>query len=137
MVGWIGHFSKFCGTFASSFMTHREKINRERKFPGIGNADTNSNGDPITIGIYETVTSGTKDCSPLSDHISDLGRKKLCKALRTKNMFGSHMAIRNNPGPMKREICIAVLKLASTYLCSENPSELIRAATYTALACRG
>jgi hypothetical protein len=125
-MGWM---KELCGTFITSFLDHRAKT---KKRTLLGKKTDHA------ISVYDAVNEGRKnDCNPISDHISDLGRKKLCRALRKKNQFGAHMAIENNPGVNRLEVCLTVLRVASTYLCTtEDASEIIRAATYTMLACR-
>lgn len=108
-------------------MTHRAKTKQRRL--GSTKAD-------VDIAAYNAVNEGLKDCILLDNHVTKRGLRELCNALKKNDHLGAQLAIDANPGPLKREICIHLLKYAVTYLCSENPIDLIRAATYTMIACK-
>jgi len=128
-MSWIGSMAEFCSSFGAAFIERRAKIKEKRKFIGSTQKD-------MDIAAYNAVENILKkECLPLNDHVSNHGIKKLCETLPKKDHFKSQFAIDANPGPNKRELCVYLLKGIVTYLCTENPSDLIRAATYTMLVC--
>ena len=124
-MSWFSSIGEFCGSFGASFLTHRERI-KQRKL-GSSKAD-------VDIAVYNAVNEGLKDCLPMDNHVIRRGLRGVCDSMKNKDHFGAQLAIDANPGPRKREICVHLLKYAVTYLCSENPADLIRAATYTMIA---
>lgn len=126
-IGWIGNAGEFLGSFGASFIEHRARIKRRR----IGSSKTD-----VDIAAYNAVNEGLKTCIPLEDHVNRRGLRQLCQALKKNDHLEAQLAIDANPGLRKREICIHLLRYAVTYLCSENPVDLIRAATYTMIACK-
>jgi len=72
----------------------------------------------------------------MGDHVTRTGLKELCKSLKNNDRLRAQLAIENHPRPRKREICVQVLKLAAVILSSQDCGELIRAATYTMIACK-
>lgn len=128
-IGWIrvGNVSEFLGNFWANFLVHRART--KTRFTGSTKADE-------AINAYNAINKGLKEnCLPLDDHILKSGLKQTCRALKNNDHFGAQVAIDANPGPRKRDICIALIKIVVTYLCSESPSDLVRSATYTMLAC--
>lgn len=120
--------AKVFGTFYASSKTHKAKIDAERSF--VTKYETNM---AVSRSIEETFKSTT--CKPLiDDHITETGARQVLKALKKSDHFGAQLAIDANPGKNKNQICIAMLKLAITIICSENSTDLIRSATYVALA---
>ena len=126
-VSLIGNVGEFFGSFGASFIEHRARIKQRR----IG-----SNKADADIAAYNAVNEGLKTCIPLEDHVNRRGLRQICTALKKNDHLGAQLAIDANPGLRKREICIHLLKYAVTYLCSENPADMIRAATYTMIACK-
>ena len=124
----IGSIGEFVGSFGKAFITHRQRTKRRSLI---------RHKTDIDITHYDMVNEGLrKDCAPIEDHVSRIGLKKLCRALIKKDQFKAQLAIDANPGLNKRQICVVMLKGVVTYLCTEDPSEMIRAATYTMIACR-
>ena len=126
-MGWLVSVGEFCGSFGASFIERRARI-KQRGF-----GSTKADGD---IAAYNAVNEGLKDCLPTDDHVIRRGLSAVFHSLKKNDHFGGQLAIDANPGPRKREICIYLLKYAVTYLCSEDPADLIRAATYTMIACK-
>ena len=126
-IGWISSVGEFCGSFGASFLERRART-KKRKF-GSTKAD-------YDIAAYNAVKEGLQDCIPIEDHVTRPGLKQLCTALNRNDHLGAQFAIDANPGLQKREICVYLLKYAAAYLCSEDPADMIRAATYTMIACR-
>ena len=126
-LGWISGFSEFCGSFGASFIEHRARIRKRRI--GSTKADTD-------IAAYKAVNEGLKACIPMEDHVTRPGLRHLCTALKKNDHFAAQLAIDANPGPRKRDFCIFLLKSAVCYLCSDDPADLVRAATYTMIACK-
>lgn len=126
-MGWFDNAGEFFGSFGASFLERRART----KSRTLGS--TKADGDSAA---YHAVTKGLEDCLPMEDHVTRRGLKDVYKSLKMNDHFPAQLAIDANPGPRKREICIALLKISVTYLCSENPSDLVRAATYTMIACK-
>jgi hypothetical protein len=126
-MSWFSSIGEFCGSFGASFLEHRART--KQRSLGTKKAD-------IDAAAYIAVNEGLKTCRPLDDHVTPRGIKKLCYALNKKDHFAAQLAIDANPKPRKREICIHLLNYAVTYLCSKDPADLVRAATYTMLACK-
>jgi hypothetical protein len=126
-MGWLGNAGEFLGSFGASFVEHRART--KRRTLGSSKAD----GD---IAAYDAVTKGLKDCLPMDDHVTRRGLRAVCNSLKRNDHLGAQLAIDANPGLRKREICVYLLKSAVTYLCSEDPSNLVRGATYTIIACK-
>lgn len=126
-MGWFGNAGEFCGSFTANFIERRART--KSRTLGSTRADADN-------AAYDAITKGLGDCLPMEDHVTRKGLKKLCKSLKKNEHFPAQLAIDANPGLRKREICVALLKLSVTYLCSENPADLVRAATYTMIACK-
>lgn len=120
-MSWFSSVSEFCGSFGASFLERR------------GFGSSKANGD---IAASNAVNEGLKECLPIDTHVTRRGLKAVCHSLKKNDHFGAQLAIEANPGPSKREICVYLLKSVVLYLCSENPADLIRAATYTMIACK-
>lgn len=124
----VGSIGEFVGSACKAFLTHRQRTKRRSII---------RHKTDIDISYHYMVNEGLgKDCAPLEDHVSRIGLKKVCQALKNKDQFKAQLAIDANPGLNKRQICVVMLKGVATYLCTEDPSEIIRAATYTMIACR-
>lgn len=126
-MSWVGSVAEFCGNFGATFIERRART--KTRMLGSTKADAD-------IAAYQAVNEGLRDCVPMEDHVTKDGLKVVCKALKKKDHFAAQMAIDANPGARKREICIALLKGAVTYLCSDNPADYVRAATYNLIACK-
>ena len=126
-MGWLSSVGEFCGSFGASFIERRARI-KQRGF-GSSKADAD-------IAAYNAVNEGLKGCLPIDDHVKRRGLKAVCHFLKKNDHFGAQLAIDANPGPRKREICVFLLKSAVTYLCSDDPTDIVRAATYTMIACK-
>ena len=127
-MSWVtGFTSEFLGNFAGAFIERRART-KTRTF--------STPGGDRDIAAYDVVDKGLKKiCPPMEDHVTNRGLKQVCMALKKSDHFGAQLAIDSNPGPRKREICIFLLKSTVTYLCTENPADIVRAATYTLIAC--
>ena len=123
-MSWFSSIGEFCGSFGASFIEHRARIKQR----GLGSSKADCD-----IAPYNAINKGLKDCLPIDDHVTRRGLRAVCSSLKKKDHFGAQLAIDANPGLGKREICV---KYAVTYLCSEDPVDLIRAATYTTIACK-
>lgn len=127
-MGWLGSAGEFLGSFGASFIEHRART-KQRTL-----RSSKTDGD---IAAYNAVTKGLKeDCIPMDDHVTRTGLKAVCKSLKKNDHLAAQLAIDANPGLRKREICVYLLKYTVTYLCSEKPSDLVRGATYTIIACK-
>ena len=124
-MGWLGNVGEFCGSVAASFVECRART----KSRTLGS--TKSDAD---AAAYNAVTKGLEDCLPMEYHVTQKGLKNVCKYLKMNEHLPAQLAIDANPRPRKRGICVALLKLTVTYLCSENPKDLVSAATYTMIA---
>ena len=123
-MSWLDNVGEFCGNFGTSFITRRVRI-QQRRF-GSSKADDD-------IAAYNAVNEGLKECLPIDDHVTQRGLKVLGHSLKKNDHFVAQSAIDANPRPGKREF---LLKSTVTYLCSENPADIVRATTYTMIACR-
>lgn len=126
-MGWLTSVGEFCGSFGANFIERRARTKRR------GFGSSKADGD---LAAYTAVTEGLKECLPIDDHVTRRGLKAVCHSLKKNDHFGAQLAIDSNPGSYKREICVYLLKSVVVYLCSENPSDLVRAATYTMIACK-
>lgn len=126
-MSWFASVGEFCGSFGASFIERRARTKRR----GFGSTKAD-----VDIAAYNAVNEGLKDCLPIEDHVTRRGLRAVCHSLKKNDAFGGQLAIDTNPGPRKREICVHLLKYAVIYLCSEDPADLIRAATYTMIACK-
>lgn len=129
-IGWIGNVGEFFGSFGVSFIKHRART-KQRRIGRIGSSTADAD-----IAVYNAVNEGLKTCIPLDDQVNRRGLRQLCSALKRKDHFGAQLTIDANPRLHKREICIHLLKYAVIYLCSENPADIIRGATYTMIVCK-
>ena len=126
-MSWLGNVGEFIGSFGASFVERRARTKSRTLGSTRADADT---------AAYNAVTKGLGDCLPMEDHVTRKGLKEVCKSLKMNDHLPAQLAIDANSGLRKREICVALLKLSFTYLCSENPADLVRAATYTMIACK-
>lgn len=126
-MGWLGDAGEFFGNFGASFLERRARTKSRTLWSTKADAD---------VAAYNAVTEGLGDCLPMEDHVTRRGLKALCNSLKMKDHFPAQLAIDANPGPRKRDICIALLKLSVAYLCSKDPADLVRAATYTMIYCK-
>jgi hypothetical protein len=119
---------EFFGNFAGAFIERRART-KSRTF-GATKGDRD-------ITAYKAVNEGlSKMCLPIEDHVNKRGLKQVCSALKKSDHFAAHLAIDSNPGLRKRDVCIYLLKATVTYLCTKDPADIVRAATYTMIACR-
>jgi len=121
-----GYIGEYCVTFLVNYREHRARCKRRLRL---------ASDDDRLIATKDSIEKGLGDCVPDSDHIANVGKRQLCKALKNDDHFGSMLAIDANPGPRKRDVCIVILKLACAYICKEDAVDAIRGATFTYLAC--
>lgn len=126
-MSWLGSAGEFFGNFGASFLERRART--KSRTLGSTKAD-------VDLAAYNAVTKGLGDCLPMEDQVTRRGLNAVCNSLKMKDHFPAQLAIDANPGPRKRDICIALLKFAVTYLCSEDPVDSVRAATYTMISCK-
>jgi len=134
MVGWTidkitRYASEFFGSASMSFLEHREKIKKRNININVFSADE-------AAIKYKEIDHLKLACLPIDDHITRRGLNKLCHALKGKNHIEAQFVIGDNPGLRKREVCLLLLRGVSLYLCQEDPSALVRAATYTLIGCK-
>lgn len=126
-MSWLGNAGEFFGSFTASFLERRART--KSRTLGSTKADAD-------IAAYNAVTKGLFDCLPMEDHVTRKGLYEVCQSLKKTDHFAAQLAIDANTGLRKRDICVALLKISVTYLCAENPADLVRAATYTMIACK-
>ena len=124
---WLTSTGEFIGGFTASFLERRARTKSRLSRSTIEDGNR---------AAYDVLNKGLRECTPMNDHVTRKGLKELCRALKSDDSSGALIAIEANPGPRKRDLCLALLKLSVIYICSENPSDLIRAATYTIIDCK-
>lgn len=127
MVGW-GCIGEFVGNAAASFVARKEQNDKAKV--NILKADE-------AINNYKQIENTlNRNCQPIDDHVTRQGLNQLCSALKKNDNFGAQLAIDSNPGLRKRDVCIIVLKGVSLYLSTQDPSSMVRAATYNLIGCK-
>jgi hypothetical protein len=122
------NLGEFGGNFVAAFVERRARI--KARSLGMMKADQD-------VAAYQGVKEGLEAmCLPMEDHVTKRGLNQVCSALKNSDTFAASLAIDANPGPGKREVCIAFLKASVVYLCSNDPSDMVRAATYNLIGCK-
>lgn len=127
--GIWGFVRRFAASAAPAFWNHYTKIDANRG-PIIQSELEQA------VSTAETINGGLKSnlCMPLVGvHISPKGAEDTIKALDRKDFFRALLAIDGNTLPGTTQVCISLLKLAATNLCSETPLTSVRSVTYLAL----
>lgn len=127
MVWGVSEWTQFWGSMGASFIEHRAKT--KQRSIGSSKAD-------MDIAAQGAIDQSLIHCLPINDHVTEKGLTQLCVALKRNDHLAAQLAIDSNPGLRKRDICIFLLKSSISYLCSEDPADLVRSATYNLIGCK-